>query len=341
MPVQNYGAIMQGAADLTAMPANAFAQGQSRRQAQDYRNSLLGMDQQRLAMDQQQYGDKMAAQAAEDEEQDQAADLLRAEKYNEAMLIDPELTQQVMQARGLDPQTVLSRDKLAQDKSQFDARMGIDQQQFNARMALERAQEARLARGGGDDEFARYQAMNPEQRDLYDRMKGRKAGGGGVTVGPDGQLMVTPDPSKATEGERVSANYLGRMEAAEQKLGDYTPGLKDFVAARTVLNGNAVTSSVANKALSKEGQGYYQAAADWVRAKLRKESGAVITPQEMEQEIKTYFPIPGDAPATVEQKRVARQQAMEGMRGMGGRAVTQKQQAAPKQGNRRVKFEDL
>jgi hypothetical protein len=67
MAVQNYGAIMQGAADLTAMPANAFAQGQQRRQTQEYRNSLLGMDQQRLAMDQQKF---QADQ--EDDEEDRA-----------------------------------------------------------------------------------------------------------------------------------------------------------------------------------------------------------------------------------------------------------------------------
>jgi hypothetical protein len=67
MPVQNYGAIMQGAADLTAMPANAFAQGQQRRQAQEYRNSLLGMDQQRLAMDQQKFDADQ-----EDDEEDRA-----------------------------------------------------------------------------------------------------------------------------------------------------------------------------------------------------------------------------------------------------------------------------
>jgi hypothetical protein len=67
MAVQNYGAVMQGAADLTAMPANAFAQGQARRHAQDYRNSLLGMDQQRLTMDQQKFDAEQ-----EDDEEDRA-----------------------------------------------------------------------------------------------------------------------------------------------------------------------------------------------------------------------------------------------------------------------------
>jgi hypothetical protein len=60
MAVQNYGAIMQGAADLTAMPANAFAQGQQRRQAHEYRNALLAQDQQAQAFQQQRYQDEQA-----------------------------------------------------------------------------------------------------------------------------------------------------------------------------------------------------------------------------------------------------------------------------------------
>jgi hypothetical protein len=171
-------------------------------------------------------------------------------------------------------------------------------------------------------------------------LKGQtKGAAGGVTVGPDGELVVNPDPSKATEGERVSANYLGRMARAESLLGDYQPNVKDYVAARQVMAGGAVASTLANKVLSNEGQKYYQAAADWVRAKLRKESGAVITPAEMEQEIKTYFPLPNDGPEVIEQKRQARLQAQEGMKGMGGRAVTAPSQ--PAKSNRRVRFEDL
>jgi hypothetical protein len=84
-----------------------------------------------------------------------------------------------------------------------------------------------------------------------------------------------------------------------------------------------VIASAANRILSPEGQQYYQATSDWVRAKLRKESGAVIAPEEMEQEIKTYFPLPNDAPGTIEQKRKARQQALSGMGKMAGRAASQ------------------
>lgn len=181
---------------------------------------------------------------------------------------------------------------------------------------------------------------NPSDRVLVGEAQAKGGAGGGVTVSPDGQLMVNPDPAKATEGERVSANYLGRMKAAEFLLGDYVPGVKDYAAARQVMQGGPISASVANTVLSPEGQRYYQAAADWVRAKLRKESGAVISPQEMEQEIKTYFPVPGDTAETVAQKRAARMQAQEGMQMMGGRAVVPDGDAQQSPSKRRVKFSD-
>lgn len=151
---------------------------------------------------------------------------------------------------------------------------------------------------------------------------------------------TSTDAGKAgvpTESERTSANYFGRMEAAEKLLTDYTPNVKDFYLASKVMSGSPGTALAATNFLSKEGQKYYQAAADWVRAKLRKESGAVIGPQEMEQEIRTYFPIPGEDPDTSEQKRLARIQAMNGMREMGGRAI----ESARQQGGGTVRFEDL
>lgn len=124
-----------------------------------------------------------------------------------------------------------------------------------------------------------------------------------------------------TEGERTSANYLGRMQAAEKRLGDYKPGMMDYLSAEKWMEGGGVTSSAANMVMSEKGGAYYQAAADWVRAKLRKESGAVISPQEMVQEIRTYFPMPGDSPARIKQKQEARRQAEFGMQQMSGRAA--------------------
>lgn len=46
---------------------------------------------------------------------------------------------------------------------------------------------------------------------------------------------------------------------------------------------------------------------------MRKESGATITPEESEGEFRTFFPAPGDSAEAIAQKKLARQQAIQGM----------------------------
>lgn len=138
----------------------------------------------------------------------------------------------------------------------------------------------------------------------------------GGPADPKNRLATPP-----SEGERTAANYHGRMQEAEKLIGDYKPATGDYIAALNMMEGGPIRSGAANMMMSQEGQKFYQAAADWVRAKLRKESGAVISPEEMTQEIKTYFPVPGDGDAVIRQKKNARDQATKGMRDMGGRAI--------------------
>lgn len=219
-----------------------------------------------------------------------------------------------------------------------------------------------------------YQGLQPKPSNEKD---GYVLGAGGMFVGPDGKILArnparetpTQEPLVAvqmpdgtsvllprsqaigrapaspregalpTEGERTAANYLGRMSEAEKLLGDYVPSITDYAAASKIMSGGSVGSSLANMVLSPKGQQYYQAVADWVRAKLRKESGAVIAPEEMAQETKTYFPIPGDSKETIEQKRQARKQAEAGMRQMSGRAVQPSAQPAAPTERRRVRVD--
>lgn len=155
----------------------------------------------------------------------------------------------------------------------------------------------------------------------------------GLSAVPSGYFR--PDPSKpelkvepggpvdqAREKEtaqtRTAGGYLSRMENAENMLGTYQPSAQDFVAANAVLSGNTIVASAANRAMSPDGQKFYQAAADWVRAKLRKESGAVIGAEEMQSEIRTYFPVPGDTQDVIKQKAQARSVATEAMRKAAG-----------------------
>ena len=129
----------------------------------------------------------------------------------------------------------------------------------------------------------------------------------------------TAAPKPATEGERTAAGYLSRMEAAEGRLAGLNPlGTRgDRLAASFAPGSDSITK---NWLMSEDGQKYQQAAMDWIRAKLRKESGAAIGNDEAEQEYRTYFPMPGDGPEKIKQKAIARKEAMKAMQFSAGAA---------------------
>lgn len=138
------------------------------------------------------------------------------------------------------------------------------------------------------------------------------------------------DAKPPTEGERGAAGYLGRMRAAEGLLGEitkggYTPTVRDHMTAgRGVLQ---------NWAATEDGQKWRQAQEDWVRAKLRKESGAAIPTEEMDREITMYFPQPGDGPGVIAQKAESRKEAEAQLISMAGRALPKDGQAPAANGN--------
>lgn len=131
---------------------------------------------------------------------------------------------------------------------------------------------------------------------------------------PRNRVRPTADQSNA-------AGYYDRMVESEKLIGNFAPSYKDFVAFNYVLDGGPTTAAIAQQITSDEGQSYYQAAADWVRAKLRKESGAAIGEREMLQEIRTYFPLPGEGPEIIAQKAAARATAVNAIRRTGAPAL--------------------
>lgn len=79
-------------------------------------------------------------------------------------------------------------------------------------------------------------------------------------------------------------------------------------------------AAAGNALLSEDQQKYKQAQEAWVRAKLRKESGAAIGVKEMEDEIKTFFPRIGDKPEVIKQKAMMRNEATKSMQKQTGGA---------------------
>jgi hypothetical protein len=111
--------------------------------------------------------------------------------------------------------------------------------------------------------------------------------------GPGARAPNNDQTNAAGFAERM-VNSSSELSALER--GGYDPtNLRDRSAA-------GIGGYLGNSAMSDKGQSYRQAATNWVRANLRKESGAAIGKDEMEQEIDNYFPKAGDTADTVAQK---------------------------------------
>jgi soluble lytic murein transglycosylase-like protein len=137
---------------------------------------------------------------------------------------------------------------------------------------------------------------------------------------------TTPLPGKpATEAENKSAGYSTRMVEANKTLDQIgTQTFGDVMAGRAPVVGNYLTSD--------QGQQFRTAARAWIWAKLRKESGAAVPPAEAQQEFETYFPQPGDAPATVALKKRLRDLETQNMQRDAGNAYTPTEPAKPDTG---------
>jgi hypothetical protein len=118
---------------------------------------------------------------------------------------------------------------------------------------------------------------------------------------------------QGTEGQNLSAGFASRMEAANA-ITDQLESLQEEQKVQVLPTKTTASAAgvpfvggfLQRKAMSPEQQQYKQAADNWIRANLRKESGAAIPPEEMQLEYETYFPVVGDEPAVIEQKKEAR-----------------------------------
>jgi hypothetical protein len=106
------------------------------------------------------------------------------------------------------------------------------------------------------------------------------------------------------------AGFAARMIDAEKRIGEIGSGAAVNELASGVASVPLVGEYAAQSLLRTDDQQKYKNAADeWIRSKLRLESGAAIGVDEMKQEYRTYFPQPGDSQAVIEQKAGLRKKA--------------------------------
>ena len=119
---------------------------------------------------------------------------------------------------------------------------------------------------------------------------------------------------EGTDSQRLASGFADRMVNSNAIIEQLEPSgglpteFTSFAGGVPVLG-----SYLQRKAMTPEQQKYKQAADNWIRANLRKESGAVIGADEMEAEYATYFPMPGDDPTTIAQKAEARKVTTQAM----------------------------
>lgn len=203
--------------------------------------------------------------------------------------------------------------------------------------AVEELEAARDLNAGPKpaDEYGRYvQEERTAGREPLSRIEYAQAkkGKGTTVYDPEtGQPMVTIgggiEPPKMTVDAAKNTGFLIRVQDANEVLN----GLEDQGLRFWQQNAEHVPFGLGNYARDPEFQKFDQARRDFVNAILRRESGAVISEQEFDNAEKQYFPVPGDSPEVIEQKRRNRENAIAGIRaGSGPGASYADQMGAPK-----------
>jgi hypothetical protein len=147
---------------------------------------------------------------------------------------------------------------------------------------------------------------------------------------PPGLVPLIPGTGpKPTEDQSKSAGFAFRMGQATQTINSpfIDPRTNEPVrdasgkaltledifgkpsrtqAILRAIPSAGATTGIANYFEDQGRQLYRQAQENWVSANLRAESGAVIGEQELDREIKKYFPQVDDKPETIRQKADAR-----------------------------------
>lgn len=126
---------------------------------------------------------------------------------------------------------------------------------------------------------------------------------------------------KFTEGEKKAANFFNMMKSSADIIDGLPPDSQPGLASTTVGSIPLVGKTIARTGQSDATQRYVQASETWVRAKLRRESGAVIGVDEMKSELATFFPQVGDKAGNIAQKAALRLEAQRGLMGEAGRAI--------------------
>lgn len=120
-----------------------------------------------------------------------------------------------------------------------------------------------------------------------------------------------------TEAQAKASTFLGQMRSASstlEKIGADQTALS--MQAETALAGGPMNIAIREKA-----QRVRQSQDQWSEAYLRFKTGAATTPAEISNNRRTFFPVLGDSPEVIAQKKAMRKQAEADMAIAAGRGA--------------------
>jgi len=176
--------------------------------------------------------------------------------------------------------------------------------------------------------YMQTQRYNPDTKQMeFGVVDTRTLGNQGQPQGqPQGQAqkkdptfipLGQKQPMRATGEESKAIGFADRMTASNTILDQV-----DMQGADLWQNLKSDVPFIGNALVSSDRQRYEQAKRDFINAQLRKESGSAISPSEMENANRQYFPQSWDDPPVIEQKRQARKNAVQAMKVAAGVTYT-------------------
>jgi hypothetical protein len=158
-----------------------------------------------------------------------------------------------------------------------------------------------------------YKAQWNEQDGRWDRVGGN-------------ERSKSSDLKEYQTKDAMFAERLMRTNAEIDKVMGFDPASKSYSGydpTRATNNWAPDTGMVASLVNSAEWKQYQRSAREGIAAILRKDTGAAVTEAEWELYWPMLYPQPGDDTETVNQKRNAREAAMQALKGSSGPAFDQ------------------
>jgi hypothetical protein len=130
------------------------------------------------------------------------------------------------------------------------------------------------------------------------------------------QGKATTFATRMRDASRVIDAMEGKSWPSTVNRAGYQADFPNWMPANQAIGG--ALTAVNNAFVPGVAQQAYQAQQNWVTANLRQESGAAIGRDEMEKEIRKWFPQAGDGAEVIQQKAEARKVAQEAMLAQAG-----------------------